>query len=365
MFNKIFKTFASCAAFILASSSFAGTLAQEQVQLKQYQNEIAELSSVNGDIAQNITELEQDIAKLNKKMPAIESSYLEQQKALKEAEETAKNNPSSSTEGKAKNASFKFYLAERKYKKLDNNIAQAEQQLSEMQVALASNKKQIEQNKSRIVISDEYIKKLQYDQKNQLQASEAAKSRRQQELQRVQQDQLAAEKEIEALKEQLRLAELKAQNTAKQVAQPKARPAFPDAVVEEAAPVAAVVPDVVKQSPTLITDRDEASKALEALDQRVAADNSRSKKINKILHIKTYSNNELIKQSSHTMKYLSNDQYRAKAQVRPGTNKLIIGSNSWTVEIPSEDKRDNYYFILDNREAAKPEFKAYNSSLVK
>jgi chromosome segregation ATPase len=364
MLNNIFKTFASCTVFILASSSYAGTVAQEQQQLKQYQSEITELSSVNEDIDQNIDKLKQDVAKLKKKMPAIEAAYLEQQQALKDAEALAKESPNSSSEGKAKNASFKFYLAERKYKKLDNSIAQAEQQLSEMQVAQASNSKQIEQNKSRIIISTEYINKLKADQKNQLQASEAAQSRRQQELRRVQRDQLAAEKEIEALREQLRVAELKAQSTAKQVAQPSARPAFPDAVVETAV-VAEVIKPEVSAVPTLITNSNDATSISRALDQRIAADNSRSKKINKILHIKTYSNNELVKQSSHTMKYLSNDQYRAKAQVRPGTNKLIIGSNSWTVEIPAEDKRDNYYFILDNRESSSPDFKAYNSSLVK
>ena len=64
------------------------------------------------------------------------------------------------------------------------------------------------------------------------------------------------------------------------------------------------------------------------------------------------------------MKHLGNDQYRAKARVRPGMNKLVVGSNHWRIEIPQGQRRQWYDFVLDYRNSDKPMLVTYNRKLI-
>ncbi|ROS04818.1 hypothetical protein EDC56_0331 [Sinobacterium caligoides] len=363
MLKTSILTLTLCLSLLANSLSNADPLQAEKESIISNQQRIAELRTVNSDIDSNSNLLNSDLEKLNAQLPAVRGSYIKQQSTLKKVEQQQLETPNSASEGLVKNAGFKFYLAERKYKKLNNSIAQLDRQLSELKVARASNNSQIAALNSDIVLSKERIIKLQAEKEDQQQAVIAARKRQQQERLKAQQAQIAAEKEMKALKQKLLAAENKAKSTAQQVSPPVARPAFPDTTTQEQLQLAhktEAIEAAEEVRPVLILDQATAKEAVEELDKLVENSSNRNKKINKILHVKTYHNKDLIKQSSHTMKYLGNEQYRAKVKARAGANKLIVGGNSWSIDMPRNQQRQSFDFVLDYRNPNKPILSAYN-----
>ena len=101
--------------------------------------------------------------------------------------------------------------------------------------------------------------------------------------------------------------------------------------------------------------------AMLSIAQKQQGARSRS---NKILHVKTYKNSRLNKQTSHSLRHIGNGVYQGKTVVRAGETAFVIGSKRWRSEIPGRDNKKPYIFLLDTRDKSSPALKLFPRSEV-
>jgi hypothetical protein len=84
----------------------------------------------------------------------------------------------------------------------------------------------------------------------------------------------------------------------------------------------------------------------------------------KVMHIKTYKDDRLSKQTSHSLRHLGNGLYQGRTVVRSGTTSFVIAGKHWRAEIPHSDHKQQYIFILDTRDNSNPELTMFDRSEV-
>lgn len=388
------------------SQAQAQTIAEERQKLADHEQRIVELKAVNADIDANIKALEGEITNaLNQIAPEADSRGAAEQR-YQAAQAAVEGNPSPANQQAAETAKFEFFMADRKYQRASKDVKRLEAERADLQRAKASNTRQLQNTGNMVSHQRKLISQM--EEQARLAASKQASSERQlraateTQLEQTKADHAAAIAEIERLKAQLAQKEAAAaeqlarDSAAADAAQAKAEAEIAEASAAEAAATAAAAEtvarleqsggsvdtsafkselaqsntatqlasaDIKQADPKLWTASTEGDavgqyKALMAL----AEQDDSTRKLNKILHIKTYRNNDLTKQTSHTLKYLGNDQYKGRTRIRPGKTKFVVGRHSWDQKIERSENKAYYVFVLDYRDPKNPALLVLNET---
>lgn len=363
---------------LLVGGAHGQTIAEERQKIQQYSQTISALQSSNADIERKITDLSQQIE-------ASQDKYTPEKKARNKAEATyqdaiklAEDKPSAANLEKAEAARFSFLMAERKYERSSQDVRKQEKRLQNLQAKLDSNANKIRNNQARIAQQQKQI--LAVEQQARQQASKQAQSERELRLQRegalrsshnelskTRQAHAAAVEEIALLKAQLAAKEatLKLEAEAKAAAAASAvtvaklsSPTTTDAspTKHDTDPVAKNT--AAEQAETLLSDPLIYSHLM-----TVTTNPGKKGRVNKILHMKTYKQDRLSKQTSHSLKHLGNGIYEGRTHIRAGETAFVIGSKQWRKTVPGTQSRKEIIFILDARNKSKPELLLFSNSV--
>ena len=345
------------------ASAQGKSITEERQALIEYEKAVAELAAANQDITRALQELAQKTEHAaNQHHPekaardSAEAHYEAAKKALQDI-------PSMANRKRVEDAKFAFFMADRKYQRATRDVSQLQQQQDELRATLEANRGQIaatteqtEKQRRLIAAQERQLRqkasKQAASERQQRIAKENALRQREQELDRTRREHAAALAEIEKLKSRLVVGSTGA--------------AAAPAVVRTPIPVAKPsTPAQPPARPAVATDGDSRSltatlvkggrKAYYRLLKVAGEDRARARKLQKIMHVKTYHDDRLLKQTSHSLKYLGNDLYEGKSIVRAGRTQFVIGGKQWIQQIPTSAHKDQYVFLLDYRNPATPE----------
>jgi hypothetical protein len=330
---------------ILGNSSFAQDLRSQQTAIEK------DIAALN----QQISSKQQQANALRNRPSPEQAELAAAQKALNDARAEAKANPSSENEGKARNAEFKFKLAQIKYDKAHGEVETLSDEIDRLKQQLASKQQQIKdlgKQTAEPQVDPQQQQKLA-DERNKRQQQE-------QELARTKQEADAARKEIERLK--AALASKEAAEAKAQAAAPAATPAPAPAPVA----VAAGKPDAAKPAATgssnviKLDSQQAVLHALQDFAQRTAGADAR-RTINQTLYVKS-PNVAATNKDKITLKGLGNNQYRGSNSIPAGTYEAVLGFNRWPVTFSASEAGD-LVFLLDYSDEKNPRLTIYNSTL--
>jgi membrane protein involved in colicin uptake len=133
-----------------------------------------------------------------------------------------------------------------------------------------------------------------------------------------------------------------------------AAPAAPAPAAEPATAMSAAAPTI-----ELITDRAQAAQ----LVARATAAAGKGNKLNKILHFKSYTGDELVERSSHSLQNLDNILYRGELELRRGKSEFVVGGDSWWLDIPAAAEGPSHIVLLDLADEDQPRLLLFAGNL--
>jgi hypothetical protein len=364
--------------------------AANQLQLDG-QQQIVQLTAHNQQLAQQLQTLEQRISG-QFKSPMPEKLALEQAQANQDLAAAAQlKTPSTANQQQVEETRFAYLIAERKYQRANRGLAKLQQEQQSISEHIALNSHRIAQSGK--IIEEQLNAQQQIQTTEQAQQEEQAKQQRQAEkrAQRKQERALidareehaAALAEIKRLKEQLALSPKYSPNKspnkstnknknknkppkpATSVAnQPKNLPIKPKKEPADATHSKATNRAVAKRTQNKTSTpylkraqwvRGGGRARYHALLKSAREDGTRSRVDSKLLQVQTYKGKQLLKQTSHSLKYLGNSLYQAKTVVRAGSTEFVVDGKRWSQRIPQSINKDQFVFLLDARNASQPE----------
>lgn len=405
----------SAASFVLvtlltANTVLAQTVSAEKAKLEGMQASIATLQATVKSLQAEQSSAQAALDEVSNLDSPEKTALDTAQQMLDDANAVFSADPSPENKSRLKNTEFKFALAERKFKKANEQFAGAEQAAAEIAPKLAAAQQQLTTLITSLAAQQVTLEKTQVTEqkrrneesllKQQAAAAEIASLRAELEQQKRQeqarklaeQQRLNAEAEAKALAaEQARqkataaqaaLANLKptAKPSAEQAA--AAKPAAPTSVVETATAPQTAVPKLVpavtqpaiqsaiqldptavaaanKTSGVLFLSSKQQVQAEESRLQQAIKDANKKKGYNRILNIKSVASTE---STAHTLRPLGNEQYRGKATIDAGDNIFSIGFNSWPQTVKSTDN-NTYIVIFDRSNPKQPRLVYYPENL--
>lgn len=383
MMAKTISSTLTLLAVFAFSGAQAQTINEERVKIDQHQVEISSLQHANAD-------LEKQLSQLDKKIAGMASNYAPEEKARNQAEaryrkaqKAAENTPSSINKERAETARFEYLMKDRQYQRSSQDVTKLKKQHQALQGQLASNKTAIGNTNQKIKQQRKLI--VDMEQSARKQATQQANSERQ--LRIKKEDALRSSRnELTKTREQhaaamAEIALLKAMLAEKEVAASVANVALPTSIAATTLQASlasnpAVASDAIRtpasNSKAIKTETAESTidslfgdkkqyLAMLGVAQQQRGARSRT---NKILHVKTFKNSRMNKQTSHSLRYIGNGVYRGKTVVRAGETAFVIGSKKWRSEIPGHDNKTQYIFLLDTRDKSSPELKLFPRSEV-
>ncbi len=357
---------------LLLNGAHAQTVAEERVKIEQYGKQITSLEKSNANIEQELAGLDKQIARVEGKNGPEKKTFQKAEARYQQAVKLAEDRPTTSNLEKAETARFEYVMAERKYQRSTQGVTTLKKQQAKLQAGLVANEKKIRKANTGIARQQKQI--LALEQQAREQADQEAQSERQlrlqgegalrnsrDELSKARENHAAAVAEITTLKAMLAEKEAAASAAAASKAITVANLQAPQSAQAVTATDASdAVPPPVKTSPAPTEITQPASRSpLSSKEQYlelhgISAQQQGSKhRVNKIIHVKTYSKGRLSKQTSHSLKHLGNGIYEGKTRVRAGTTSFIVGGKQWRETIPESDNKRDYIFVLDARNKAR------------
>lgn len=332
----------ACALVTVGSHASAAPSSQ---RLQQYEQQIATITSQRDT-------LKQQLAQLQIAMEAAEQTDIPEKLALEKAQadfekysELQETNPSPQNHGRLKNAEFKLHLAERKYRK-------ANQQLNRLEERYESIKRQLSQQRQQLTELNEKVaaeKRLAAQSQQQRQAAALRKAEAERE---------AAQRELARLKREM--AQTNNSSSTSAAPAPAAKP--------KAAAKAAVAssntaqPLELDDNFFLLRSAELVASEKQRLEQKLSGRGSQLRS-NKILNIRHFVDGNEDNKSSHRFKGLGNYQYRAQATLDSGENQLRVSFDRWNIEIAAADGGQEYVFLMDASNRDAPRIVCYPVSL--
>jgi chromosome segregation ATPase len=377
--KSIPPTLALLVAMTLTAAN-AQTIDKERLRIDNYQQKVSSLQQSNSDIEGRLTQLD-------KQIKAMANSYEPEEKARDKAEaryqkalQAAMDIPSTVNRERAEAARFEYLMADRKYRRSSQDVSKLRKQQKALQAQLASNQEMIGKTGSQLKQQQELIHGM--EKQAHKQATEQAKNERRLRLKkdaalRASRDELtktrkqyaAAAAEIALLKSQLAEKEARASVAAAASSIAVATPL--PTLSNRAAPLTGSTNSRIDKRNSSTDNIQSAMKSLQgdkaqyiALLEAAGLKQGARSRINKILHVRTFKNSRLSKQTSHSLKYLGNGVYQGKTVVRSGETAFVIGNKKWQWTIPKTDNKKQYIFTLDSRDKANPKLKVFARSEV-
>ena len=383
MMAKTISSTLTLLAVLAFSGAHAESMDQERVKIDQYQHEISALKQDNADLEKQLSELDNKIASTAKKYAPEKNASDQAEAKYRQAQKAAQSTPSTINKERAEAARFDYLMKNRQYTRSSQEVTDLKKQQKALQAQLASNKKAIGSNSRKIKQQQQLVVEMEKTARKQ--ATQQANSERQLRLKkenalRSSRDELTKSREQHAAA-MAEIAALKAMLAEKEAAASVTKAAVPTSVAATTlqaslASSPAVASDAI-QAPvgnntsiktataestidSLFGDKKQYLAMLSAAEQQKGA----RSRTNKILHLKTYKNRRMSKQTSHSLRYIGNGIYRGKTVVRAGETALVIGSKKWRSEIPAHDNKKQYIFLLDTRDKSNPNLKLFSRSEV-
>lgn len=343
-------------------TALQGQLQQKQADLTNYQQELAAAKAAREPM-QSSSGPEKD--KLDKAASA-----------LAEAQATYEADPSDTNQARVKNAEFKHALAERKYKKANEEVFELDEKITSLS-------KQVTATSAEVTALNQKVAQQKMAVEKARTAEVAAKQAR--EAEELRMKAAAAEAETARLKQEMerREREEAARKAAELAAAQKAAAAKKAAVAKPAAPaipapaapaVAAAAPKSTAAAPAapakddpvvLLTTKEAVVAEQQRLETILASEDKSRKGFNKILNVKPVAADGSAGPSeANSLQALGHNQYRGIARLKGGKSMFVIGFNKWVETVPGSGSQD-YIVVLDLSDEAKPHLVYYPESLAK
>lgn len=360
IYNMMAKTFPSALTLALAlviNPAQAADVQAEKAMIEQYSQQLSTLQSSSDSLRQQIAGLGENIEKKAAEFGPEEKEFRLAEERYQLAKAAAEDKPTKDNLEQAEAARFEFVMAERKYQRATADVTKLRKQQQKLEKDLARNDRKIRQTNNLIAEQQQSI--LNKEQQARQQASQQAAQERQlrikqqgalqtsqDELSRTKEEHAAAMAEIAALKAMLAEQEAAAAREAAQATVAVASLPEP-AVANDASPVEQQAARSLADAPESPRDKYMALIAVSEVQS------GKKHRVNKIIHVKTYKDNRLSKQTSHSLRHLGNGIYEGRTAVRAGSNSFVVGSRQWRREIPAEHHKEDYVFILDTRDKSR------------
>ncbi|MEH6549978.1 MAG: hypothetical protein V7711_14945 [Pseudomonadales bacterium] len=362
-------------SLFLCANANAQTLQDELNKLAALRQDVQDVEQANQDIASNVTKLNTEIEAIKAKPSAESLQLLEARTKLESAEQTVASDPSQVNQDRLEQAQFKLKLAERRDRKSNPGPTELITEKAELEQALEGNQKQLSRLNGRIQSQQQLIDSMEQQSKKaqenakqariaEAAAKEQALTESQDELAKTRAEHEKAMAEIAALKQQLEAREAaEAAEEAKEAAAAEvaivaavasaeanepasqAVPAPPEAAEPNAEPQ--TQPQQTKNSAPFELLLDKASAQQRYAELKKLASSGSARGSNKIAHVKTYKDGDLIKRSSHSLASKGNAQYLARLNMRAGETQVKISREEWVVEVPESEDGKRYSLWLD------------------
>ncbi|WP_026244766.1 hypothetical protein [Dasania marina] len=341
MFAKCFTPSIVILSLLLSINGHAKSLAATKAELDNYQAQListqAELTAYSEQLKTTEQELEQAA-----NAPSPEKDIYDAAKAevLKVKAEVAQD---PSKDGELNNAQFKLTLAERKYKKSNQQLEQLDEQKQALEQKIATGTARIASLQNMISKHEQLIDKLATQQ--------AVNESSRLEKQRQELTRLKAENErLRALQQ----AEQQAATKAAALAQQQVQQAV--AVAQAAVPtaVASVVPattDRSQREPVTFLSNP-ADIAAEQARQKAAATSADGSQVGDLKTLTIRIPDQLTR--SLKLRALGGNQYQGDSKVTFGEARFSLDDYRWEAEIPKEHKYKRMEFLLDLSDSENP-----------
>lgn len=363
-------------ALIASTGSHAQSLKTAQADLVKNETKLKTLNNQKSRISTALQQKTKALTALTNTPSPEKDHFRATQIAYEKSQSTYQSTPSSQNKARMMNAKFKMALAERQYKKSHLQWPQLERETKTLKEQLTQNSIATTTLNDKITQQRTLVRKLQQEQ--------VQKTRQ---LQKKQQDELKRQKaQVAQMKADL-LAREKQADTTKTLPEPK-KPVTPKAmplkktavsppkaepgvtIVERQPPppketkkVAVVAKNSTKNSAILLA----TPQAIEQQEQRLktlVSQSSGAKTIyNRILYIKSASQQPAFETRSETLDSLGYNQYKGKGRLTSGDTIFAIGFYRWHQTVPEHADGQPFTFILDLTEKNKPNLYYYQSNL--
>ena len=339
---------------------------------------IAQLQASTASIQQRLAALDGELAAATEQAKPEREERDRAEARYEEAKRALQTLPSVANRQRVDSTKFQFFIADNKYQRAARDLEQLAAERQQLRDTIAANERAIAQHQQALA-RQEQLEAEREEQALQAAARKAAREsrlrrekelalrEREEELSRARLDQEAAMKEIASLKARLATSKAGAR-AAPPVAAAAAAPRKPPAAATPAAaprprPAAAPTPapPTVPAATLVRNGKDTYLKLIHA----ARADDSRTRRLNKILQVVCLTTDRVSRETSHSLRHLGNNLYQGNSILRAGTNEFVIGDQHWSQQIPASADREPFVFMLDNRDARQPRLLLFAQSDLK
>ena len=363
--------------------------AAERQPDQQHEQAIEQLQASSADIEQRLAALDSEIARTREQSRPEKDQRDRAEARYEEAKRALQSVPSVANRERVEANKFQFFIADNQYQRAARDLERLEEKRQALLDTLAANASEVARHQQGITRNAQLAAERE-EQALQAAARKAARESQlrrekeqalrdsEQELTRARREQEAAMKEIASLKARLATNSAARQPSTAPVTTPvtvtvpvtappatrstaPARPAPPPSR-RQAAPATAGSSGSAAAVATLVRNgKDTYLKLIH--DARSAGRSSRQ--LDKIMQMKSMTDNRVSRETSHSLRHLGNNLYQGNSMLRAGATEFVIGGQRWTQQIPSSSDREPYVLMLDNRDNKQPKLLLFAQSDLK
>ena len=389
MFHQL-KTLTLLVAMLFAANGYAQSIAELQATVAASKGKLSAINAEQNDLQAALNDINQQIEAIADLPSPEKQAYQQAQQDLQAAESIYKAEGTDESKAKMNNAQFKLALAERKYKKSNQALAELSDQQSELQTKLANNQQLNAKLSQQIKTNNQKISQLTQQQAERNKALQTARKNKELEAQRAEVARLkaalqASEKEKASLVANQKAAKtaVAATSAAAVAAASKATAPVPAPSISKASPAAkpanvtppaAAAVKTPKPSASTSTDNNKSAiyltskQAIVDLEKRLsiilATEDKEKTAYSRMLNIKPADQASKVKIRAQTLESLGHGQYKGDGPLLAGDTIFAVGFYRWRQEI-NHQYGSQFTFLLDISDSKNPKLYYYPSSLGK